>query len=65
MRFSQKMAEKVAKPIADMLYQKGFRKLDEVLAVVQETVFSSSLDESIKCELYTSIECAVKEHKYE
>lgn len=58
MKLSLSMAERIAQPIAKMLYQRGYRKIEDILIYIQ-SVLESHLDadlvESIMLELSNGI----------
>lgn len=58
MKLSLSMAERIAQPIAKMLYQRGYRKIEDILAYVESVVKShldADLAESIMLEISNGI----------
>lgn len=58
MKFSYSMAERIAQPIAKMLYQRGYRKIDDILNYIQSVLDShleSDIAESIMLEISNGI----------
>lgn len=61
-----KMAEKFAKPIADILYQRGFRKIDTMIDVVSMVINDCIiLSDEEKKGLIAQIEKQIKEYHYD
>lgn len=54
MKFSYKMAEKVAQPIAKILYERGYRKIDDIVNYV-ESVVNAHCDEKLALSVMNEI----------
>lgn len=58
MKLSLSMAERIAQPIAKMLYQRGYRKIEDILIYIQSVLefhLDAELAESIMLEISNGI----------
>lgn len=66
MASKHQILEKFAQPIAEILYQRGFRKIDSMIEIVSNVIFElATLSDEEKKELIVRIEKELKECNYE